>query len=75
MTPMTALTWQHTAIMIAMLAFSAFVLWLTAANFDKSELKSILLLAVGFVVREFLPIVSTMLKGMGQNWSAGGQVE
>lgn len=75
MTPMTAMTWQRTIILIAMLAFSAFVLWLTAANFDKSELKSILLLAVGFVVREFLPIASKLMAGMGQTWTSGGQVE
>jgi hypothetical protein len=72
---MKSLTWQRTIVLVAMLGFSAFVLWLTAANFDQSELKSILLLAVGFVVREFLPIASKLLKDMGQAFEQGGQVE
>lgn len=63
--PLRTESWHRTIILVAMLAFSAFVLWLTATNFDASEVRSFLLLAGGFVVREFLPLVRTLLAGDG----------
>jgi uncharacterized membrane protein len=76
MTPqIKAVTWQPTVNLLAMLAFSAFALWLTASHWDKSELRSMMLLTVGFVVREFLPKASALLKMMGDSFGNGGQVE
>jgi hypothetical protein len=74
-TSLAHLTWQRTAILLGMLAFSSFVLWLTASHFDASERKTRLGLATGFIVREFLPIVKQMLGPMGETFTSGGQVE
>lgn len=74
-TKLTTLTWQRVIILVTMLAFSAFVLWLTATTFDASELKSLLMLAAGFVIREFLPIVRQLLGPTADALGAGGQVE
>jgi hypothetical protein len=71
---LATLTWQRVIILLAMLVFSAFVLWLTASSFDASEVKSLLMLAAGFVIREFLPIVRTLL-GPADAYTRGGRVE
>lgn len=62
------LTWPRVAILMAMLSFSAFVLWLTASSFDKSEMKSLLMLMSGFIVREFLPLVRKLLGPMTETF-------
>jgi len=72
---LATLTWQRVIILVAMLSFSAFVLWLTASTFDTSEIKSLLMLAAGFIIREFLPIVRTLLGPTADAYSRGGQVE
>ena len=74
-TRLSTLTWQRALIIVAMLGFSAFVLWLTASRFDGSEVKSLLLLSSGFVTREFLPIVKALLTPTVEAYTRGGQVE
>jgi hypothetical protein len=75
MRPLGTVTWPRVVILVAMLAFSAFVLWLTATNFDASELKTLLMLAAGFVIREFLPLVQRLLAPTTEALGRGGQVE
>ena len=56
------LTMPHAIIVVGMLAFSAFVLWMTASHFDASELKALGGMTVGFIGREFLPMLKSMLR-------------
>ena len=77
MTPhhFAALTWPRVIVLLAMLGFSAFVLWLTASSFDRSEVKSLLMLCAGFVVREFLPVVRELLGPAHDALGRGGRLE
>ena len=68
---LAALSWKTVTIVMAMMAFSAFVLWLTASHFDASELKSVLMLSVGFVMREILPAIVNVLKHSKEAESIG----
>ena len=72
---LAVLTWQRVVTLLAMLTFSGFVLWLTASTFDASEVKSLLMLSAGFVVREFLPLMRTLLGPTSDAFGRGGQVE
>lgn len=61
---LATLTWQHALIVVAMLGFFAFVLWLTASQFDASEVKTLLGTAIGITAREFWPVVRQLLGPM-----------
>jgi hypothetical protein len=68
---MTALGWQRVIVIALMLAFASFALWLTASRFDTSELKTLLVLSVGFVTREVLPLLMKTLSGTTEALSKG----
>lgn len=57
----TELGWPKAVVIMAMMAFAAFVLWMTANHFDASELKALGGLTIGAVGREFLPAMARFL--------------
>ena len=73
---MTGLTgWQRVVVIVAGMAFTTVVLWLTASTFDASEIKSVLGIAAGIAAREYLPEVKAFLKPLTDALHRGGQVE
>lgn len=66
--------WPKAVVILGSLAFSAFVLWMTASHFDASELKALGGLAFGVVGREFLPAIARLLRPTTELLSKG-QVE